>query len=665
MADETTGMYDYFLSELDKVSKIDVTVKSLKKEQKQIVVDVEEVKEFVGIEETEKEANVIDKDKLPAVLTGNEKKRYENIGKQFVEGAGKEFIRIKNAIKFKNNMSTVRDTFLKGFDKIKSTVKTMRKKSGFWTKLLEVVALLTIVAYVFRDKIAKIMPNVGGKIKEVLESGKKLISNLINDIFENVSKSVGKSFGSIISHMLTNTLPNIVTMFFQWTLPEALLATWLTVLSTFSSSAEQRLGEMIDDGIGNVAEEVGSGAEAQIITKGGTQEVQGGEIEAVLKLQRDIEVLGQTGQMSDQSLREFISEAGIAAVYQEGAKNSQVQATLDNMLDVVVGQNVDLKKYVDEGKFDITSFLTQYQNRINNAADKEVETVRLLAQTLGESLTEEQIQQRAAQLRQSASNKNAYDVITQAATAQKRLQDEAGRIIALNATKNQELDAEQERIRKIAEQPPIQVDFNEVFDTKITDTLKDVLGTLKKFIGGDSVVLQNYIKSGMDKVAAFYRLFFEGSLDAIFKVIEGVSSIADGNAGESSYLLENRVEGNNNIVINVDLSDSSSDALIKAVTALRESESGIVAKMEETNKKLEEVAKTIQQIGDLHAASVQYVDGKDKELHTIMDAKEALVWGQVNKNKSDITVIRNSLQNSSMSPTKNENIPVVMLGNVR
>jgi hypothetical protein len=41
--------------------------------------------------------------------------------------------------------------------------------------------------------------------------------------------------------------------------------------------------------------------------------------------------------MSDQSLREFISEAGIAAVYQEGAKNSQVQATLDNMLDVVVG----------------------------------------------------------------------------------------------------------------------------------------------------------------------------------------------------------------------------------------------------------------------------------------------------------------------------------------
>ena len=54
MADENTGMYDYFLSELDKVSKIDVTVKSLKKEQKQLVVDVEEVKEFVGIEETEK-----------------------------------------------------------------------------------------------------------------------------------------------------------------------------------------------------------------------------------------------------------------------------------------------------------------------------------------------------------------------------------------------------------------------------------------------------------------------------------------------------------------------------------------------------------------------------------------------------------------------------------
>ena len=199
-------------------------------------------------------------------MTGNEKKRYENIGKQFVEGAGKEFIRIKNAIKFKNNMSTVRDTFLKGFDKIKSTVKTMRKKSGFWKKLLEVVALLTVVAYVFRDKIAKIMPNVGGKIKEVLESGKTLIKNLINDIFENVSKSVGKSFGSIVTHMLTNTLPNIVTMFFQWTLPEALLATWLTVLSTFSSSAEQRLGEMIEGGIGDVAEEVGSGAEAQIIT---------------------------------------------------------------------------------------------------------------------------------------------------------------------------------------------------------------------------------------------------------------------------------------------------------------------------------------------------------------------------------------------------------------
>ena len=672
MADETTGMYDYFLSELDKVSKIDVTVKSLKKEQKQLVVDVEEVKEFVGIEENEKDSNVIDKDKLPAVLTGNEKKRYENIGKQFVEGAGKEFIRIKNAIKFKSNMSTVRDSFLKGFDKIKSSVKTMTRKSGFWKKLLGIVSLLTIVAYVFRDKIAKMMPNVGGKIKEILESGKEMAVTLIKEIAEKITGSVEKNFGAIIKHMLTDTLPAIVGNFFQYTLPNVLLQTWLTVLSTFSSSAQERLSEEVSNDMSITSEQVADGADAMAKAEvrnivGNTEEQSGGEIEAVLELQRKMRVLGQQGQVTDVELRDFMRRAGVAAVQNENQKNSAVMTTLDSLVDAVSGIDVDLKTQLDQGQFDISNFLAQYKSRVENDADKETAIIKLFAESLNWSAEQTQKALQDENIRRQVSAKladeNTTKIINNLITTQNNLQQEAADIIKLNNDRANAISREEEKVRELAKQPPVQIDFNNVFDTHMTDTLNDVLVTLTKFINGDSKELQNYIILGMNKVAGFYKQFLDSSLDVLYKATEGIGNLMDGTSIASN--VPQTISGNNNIIINIDLSDSAANSYTAAVTALSETENKIVTAIDKTNIVLTEVVEKVSALNGLHAASVQYVDGKDKELHTIMDAKEALVWGQVNKNKNDITVIRNSLQNSSMSPTRNENVPIVMLGNVR
>jgi hypothetical protein len=58
-------------------------------------------------------------------------------------------------------MKTSKDFFLKGFEKIKNSGAEL-KKSNFWKILLGSLVVIGMAAYLFRDKIAKLIPDVSG-----------------------------------------------------------------------------------------------------------------------------------------------------------------------------------------------------------------------------------------------------------------------------------------------------------------------------------------------------------------------------------------------------------------------------------------------------------------------------------------------------------------------
>jgi hypothetical protein len=66
-------------------------------------------------------------------------------------------------------MSTSKDTFLKGFEKIKSKVRGVKKGSGLWSKIFKVVAILGLLGYVFRDKLAKKFPKTTNFFKDIIK----------------------------------------------------------------------------------------------------------------------------------------------------------------------------------------------------------------------------------------------------------------------------------------------------------------------------------------------------------------------------------------------------------------------------------------------------------------------------------------------------------------
>lgn len=223
--------------------------------------DVEEMKEFVGYEDDSQLKNVIDKKKLPARLTNNERIRYENIGKQFMLGAGKEFDRIRNKIKFGEMMSTTKDKFVKGFEKIKNKFTSTKKGSGLWSKIFKIIALLGILGYIFKDKIAKLLPNTTQFFSNLIDKVQDATGKMLIGLWDFIKGHLSGSFSGILKHLANVVIPNSVGTFFGKTLPDALLETWLAVMSTFSSSAGEQLSKMTGQDVANFADETTQMAE--------------------------------------------------------------------------------------------------------------------------------------------------------------------------------------------------------------------------------------------------------------------------------------------------------------------------------------------------------------------------------------------------------------------
>lgn len=356
--ENSTPQWDFVLKQLEKVESLNKSIRLSNFRIRSLQKDVQVIKQVNQVDEKtqgqlDKKDNVINDDtkSLPSVLKQDERKRYENIGKQFVKGAGNEFEKIKKALKLKQQMDTKKQQFEKSTKKVEETVKSTNKKKGFWVKFLAIVGVLALVAAMFRDKIANLLPDLSSNTGNITQKIASFFFTMLQQMFTFTTGALGGIFSSTIKYACTNILPNLVNLFFTETLPMAMLASTLAVMSMFSSSAGEQLESLIGTSTRGYTEKTADAGEAQLIKQQNQQlTLQARYTDAYIK---ELEAANDT-YMARTMVNTF---AQAMMEKNQGAWQSATSALNELGYITREGQKVTMAELVKSGAIDITSLL--------------------------------------------------------------------------------------------------------------------------------------------------------------------------------------------------------------------------------------------------------------------------------------------------------------------
>ena len=656
MAGLDTDMLDTLLIELEKVDKMDKKVIEVSSSQKSIQQDITEVKEFVGFDDSAQTKNIIDKDKLPARLTPNERVRYENIGKQFTLGASKEFQKIREKIKFSEKMSTAKDTFIKGFERMKKSMKHVKKSSGLWSKIFKIIGILGLLGYIFRDKIAKHFPETSKFLENTIEKIKEAIGDMFGGLYEYLKKSISESLTVVLKHLANKTIPEIVKSFFGITLPNILLESWLRLMSLFSSSAETQLNDFLKESgtdISTLSEEAVKKANEHFQNKITDDE----GIEYLRQISSNLsQKTNDLTSFDEIQLNNFIENTGLLAF------KEQQEETQNQFLKIAAiaihgdeKRTEDIKKMIEDGSINMTDFLNNVEERVKEGSDTNLAIMNQFRKSFGEKLEiSEEIKKEQIAAFSKALGAQGDDKLGQTLSdiiKKQNADEENARDVLLTkieAAKTSQETAAQEVKQKVEEMKPVMLDFSTGFDTMITNSLKTTFDSIESFLNGENAnSLVGFIKTGMGNLESFYKKFFVDSTEVLFDAVKGVGDVfsrEDGNTNKSPQIQENNY-GDNNIIINVDMSDSSQSSVINTISALSKTEGDILTAVQKTNTQLETLVETIEGINNIGEFQKEYIDEQLNDIKGGVDTKTSLklLASNIGKNAEDIKRIQTEL----------------------
>lgn len=656
MAGLDTDMLDTLLIELEKVDKMDKKVIEVSSSQKNIQQDITEVKEFVGFDDSAQTKNIIDKDKLPARLTPNERVRYENIGKQFTLGASKEFQKIREKIKFSEKMSTAKDTFIKGFERMKKSMKHVKKSSGLWSKIFKIIGILGLLGYIFRDKIAKHFPETSKFLENTIEKIKEAIGDMFGGLYEYLKKSISESLTVVLKHLANKTIPEIVKSFFGITLPNILLESWLRLMSLFSSSAETQLNDFLKESgtdISTLSEEAVKKANEHFQNKITDDE----GIEYLRQISSNLsEKTNDLRGFDEIQLNNFIENTGLLA-FKEQQEETQNQF-LKIAAIAIHGDEKNTKKIkemIEDGSINMTDFLNSVEERVKEGSDTNLAIMNQFRKSFGEKLEiSEEIKKEQIAAFSKALGAQGDDKLGQTLSdiiKKQNADEENARKVLLTKiedAKTSQETAAQEVKQKVEEMKPVMLDFTTGFDTMITDSLKTTFNSIENFLNGERAnSLVGFIKKGMSNLENFYNIFFGKSIRVLFDAVKGVGDVfsrEDGNTNKSPQIQGNNY-GANNIIINVDMSDSSQSSVINTISALSKTEGDILTAVKDTNDQLETLVETIQGINNIGEFQKEYIDKQLNDIKEGVNTKTSLkmLATKIGKNADDIKRIQAEL----------------------
>lgn len=641
------AQFESIFTELQKIQKLeqaDVQLRDIVKQQND---NLEEVKTKLGLDEDDDKSNVVGGDDAPSRLTSNERSRYKNIGKAFIEGAGQAFKKIQKAIKFKENMSTIKEKFFGGIDKIKSSVKNAFGTGRFWKNLMKIVGLLSVIIYLYREKISKNFPNLTQGVRDLFGGLKDFFGGLVVNIFEFVSTGITQSFNKLFSNALIY-IPKIIDTFFGYTLPTAITNLYLEVLSLYGSeSAQQQLDKRINGSIESVVQNVEN------------------NIPEVPYDDYDRDFLRVQKLFAEHPYEEGVGAVGKQDEYQELSDNAgimafleQNNATLNNNYKIItetIKQNLnnysfDIGEMMKRNQIDMSVFASQIKKfnedkkltkgELLSAVQNSI-TDTIFANTFKESfdeVLEDSAKKKALDETITDQEKSAFAAFIDAYTKNKINYSKA-------AEKSRELqnkyELELENQKKKFEPIVIEITSKNVGDI-ISDSLlketSEVITSITNFIKGDT--LKNAIKDGFIKLGDFYNNFFNKSIDllnnaltigstALQQIIDKQENIRLNIQQTDAKELEQNPQqttsnnisyGNNNVIVNVSLGNGNDNVVATLIGQLNEKDITVADEIQTSNQQLEKLLGLVKGINSITGVTEKQVNDKCDELNQKIEA---------------------------------------------
>lgn len=588
MAEETsqTDNWDFVLEELQRIDSLDTKYAIVYGKVADVQNQVQLLKKVQGVQNLQQQANKqqqVIKSELSPTLTQKQRKRYQNIGKEFVKGAALQFQSIKKAIKMKQNMDTKKKDFMKSTQDMQDKVKKQVKgaSGGFWKKLLGIVAVLGVVAYLFRDKIAKLIPDLSQTMKGLGGKVAEFFGNLIGSVMSNTSAKVTGGFAAVIKYACSNVLPNLMGTFFHHTLPTAMVMSTLAVMSMFSESAGQQLAGLLNQDIGKMAH-TSTGIDDALAAQ---RQLQFGIGDYTQDTIKDIE--NRKDEFQAGAMQKYF---GTALLDQDGSDLTQ------NLLRTLHGET-DTNDEVDNRLMEVVSkdnkllsFLAQQFNQVINSnktqAQKRKRIREILMSRLGQDIN----------IDQSNIVLKNIETFTNAIVKDSRYQ-RLQQITELNQNINVDVPpttVPKEQRKTVA--PTItNINVGEVLGAKFGDNVISVLSSLNEFVNGKVVNetlkdgISNYFKVLTKKTEEFFNKNYE-IINSTLKTMGGLQSPANESQNESQ---NESLSSSQGVTINVSVQDVFSTSIGATLSEMKTNSTQYIKTITESNAHLETINKKI------------------------------------------------------------------------
>lgn len=567
--------------------------------------------------------------KIPTILTSAEKRRYQQIGKRFLLGAQIQFSNIKRGIKVKQLMNTTKDFFVKGFEKIKEKGAQL-KKSNFWKMLLGSLVVIGMAAYLFRDKIAKLIPDATGQTGNVFQKMIKFLGNMMKQAWQFITETLLGGIGGIINRLFNESIPNMLQMFFYDTLPNAIFNTYLMIMSMFDPGAGQILHARAN-------------SQLQTRTDKAIEQMQGIDKDYQAdQFNRDtvshLKILGKIVDNLDKGiavdnttqLTKLSNSSFTYLMYYGDDKINQAREKVFSQLNQLFNNTLSAK--IKQGVFDAQDFKQTWNAAQNRSLSNRQRLYKSLQSALAGVSEEERnrvLNRFTDEISDSFSNNDVYKALDTMMQRSSQLQGLArGQLDELSGKITTNLSEEQQKQYNKMQQVYKKMSnifadngniSNKFIEAAIAGKVSQFMVAAEKFVSNNGLFdhIKENIVSMSNSLAEIFKTFFGNSFAILNSVANSITSYINPsrvmmtqsptNASGDVVNASQNINGNN-IIVNVDLTGNQTIAVSDAINGLSQSENNIVKTIEESNLILGLANKTLAGIGDIHGINMEAWD---------------------------------------------------------
>lgn len=608
MAEETDNQNNNFRwilieDELDRIQRLEKLNEQVSVKVESNSDQIQNIQDKVG---DEKNDNVIGANQLPSTLSSNERKRFENIGKNFIQGASNEFKSIKNAVEFSEKMSTKKNDFGEKIKKLENDVKVESKKGSFLKTLFKIMGVVGLVALLFKDKLSKYVPDFTKSTSDIFSTIKKFLGNFVYEISNIVIGDISSSLNSSLIHLVNQQFPIMLNIFFNQTLPNILLRSYLTALASIpGSNAEDRLKELDDKSKNN-------GSESKGLT-----------------------FIPQAPDVTYQYIQETtVTRNEKGDITRDVATERDLRNALKNSLTLQLEQQKDFKKLLNEQLTKIFGDKASIEALRDNPAFDMEKFLEEIVASVTDGITKDEL---IAAYKVGGGNTNLVgdESVVIKMDAVKQIQDAAQAfstsiVTRIDTLKNKEIESSR---------GTIEVEVSEDVANTFVTKFKPLLEAITNFFTSSDISdrLTKQWNRTITKFKDFYETQFTNTLGQINEALTKLNSnsIFEKKDDKTIDTVQKEETKETSLTIKLDLSNQVSGGISTFIQNKNKQDEITFELIQESNDILTDLGNKISEIKDLHAANRKEIEKKKQEIEK---AVAEIITNHLSKNPLAVSV---------------------------